>query len=1623
MKLLRLSIFCFFLWGGLTSQVAGQCSFSIKSIKNKLCVNELAILTLDNKPAGVKEIIWQVGSKQVKNLDTARVLFLNKGKYDVKVSVTLADNSVCTTEKKELVVVHPLPDIGELKARPLQLCQPNEELTLRNTSIDAVKWTFIIEGKYYQSTTGRVDHTYKITGYPIIQMVVENAIGCKNSHLFDSTLLVLDKPEVTIPEKIICSTPGKYNISPTINLKNAPITSYEWTFEGATNNTSSLKTPSSITYNKAGIYNIGLKMGTDKGCTYTYKFPKHVTVTDINKITLEGIPSVKNCITNLFFFDLDNINLDPSYYEWEFDEEDVLRAEETSRRLTIEFRTPGVKTVSVIIKTPDCNRKITTTITVRPFPQVSFKAKDCFCQLPDSLILTNTSDKTNKLNYSWRVHGGGINLRSTDKRGAFLLSDTGRYIVSLVGVDDKNCAISRTKEIHIKQVKIEPDYFTFAGCFRCASIEFNDELMCATNGKSANWYIFDSTNTLVLQSKKDTSMTLGLNDLAKGTYSLSFVYDNGSGCKDSVYYKHFFTIANCLKALNLKIDTNHHCAGEITVPYYFPQTDSIGRFFDVFLIHPTTKAKIPEIIEKRAFHYVKFKAPDPGIYDMEIIIHTQCGNSSTYTLKNRVFVNKLTIEAEMGKPRGCIPNRDVPLLIKKIDHQFYSTHRDTSLKVNWRIYGSGYINEPDKFTSMARIGIEIADVELRVRNSLGCSALKQFKNAGNIILPKMSIPENLCFHDTIFFKNKTIGNFNTPRWTSSNPKDSFLPNDTVANPQFIPFNEGKRTIYLSMTDDYKCRYSTSDDLKLIDVKMGFSVADTSAKCSPALYEFNVSGDVMKKYIWDFGDGDSIKSPQRQVFKIFDLSRITPYRNTFDVKLVGLHATGCQKTFLIKDLIRINGPWIDVKALQTTGCAPLDVSFANNSQNIKNIYIDYGDDKSADSTINNHIFDGDTSQEITKYVPLVVATDKASCQAKFHLEDTIKVYSRPVARFTGNPKKGCSPQAVQLSSHSKYARSFSWEIPKANMRFKTESNQFILTEGVYDVSLMVSNALNCKDQILKSDFFTVHPSPIADFKVTDSIGCTNQKLYFINKSTDKNAITSHTWISKINNTTDSIVQNENFTYITDQKGFLSVKLIVENIFGCLDTHMIEDAMNIYDTFPKQSSTINFVSHNSNKEMQLNWPEPDARFINEVEIYEWNTLTEQLLGVEAWHDTTYLHQSSTLDKEAHCYRLKLVDKCRMRHISEAHCSIHLDTDTTEKRVTKLDWSPYLGWDSISHYTVFRSSKNLKYYPIATIPSFQLSYIDTSFCDSLYSYTVVASKAASTFQSESNSVRYQPEFTYQDQPLELYLSTVVDDEEIKIHWEETKQLGAIKYVISKTDKFGAKNRTWQETNQLFITDKNVDVDRKYYDYQVKVVDQCGHYSPESNIGRSILVDADPRPEEVYVHWNSYYKWANGVLAYQLERRKPNDSIFEILTSTQDTFFVDMESPFLYEEAYEYRVIAIENGETPDSSYSNIQEIIPATSIYSPSAFSPNGDGVNDQFHIQGWALLDEPENIKAFDLKIFNRWGELIFHSNDLNLGWDGTFNGEACPLDQYVWVAKATGVDGKAYFLNGGLSLLR
>jgi gliding motility-associated-like protein len=93
-------------------------------------------------------------------------------------------------------------------------------------------------------------------------------------------------------------------------------------------------------------------------------------------------------------------------------------------------------------------------------------------------------------------------------------------------------------------------------------------------------------------------------------------------------------------------------------------------------------------------------------------------------------------------------------------------------------------------------------------------------------------------------------------------------------------------------------------------------------------------------------------------------------------------------------------------------------------------------------------------------------------------------------------------------------------------------------------------------------------------------------------------------------------------------------------------------------------------------------------------------------------------------------------------------------------------------------------------------------------------------------------------------------------------------------------------------------------------------------------------------------------------------------------------------------------------------------AANLWAPTAFTPNGDGKDDIFYIRG-------PQISNFNFGVYDRWGEQLFHSENMTQGWDGRkqITGEKMPDGAYIYYVRGTLANGQAVNMQGMVNLVR
>jgi len=214
----------------------------------------------------------------------------------------------------------------------------------------------------------------------------------------------------------------------------------------------------------------------------------------------------------------------------------------------------------------------------------------------------------------------------------------------------------------------------------------------------------------------------------------------------------------------------------------------------------------------------------------------------------------------------------------------------------------------------------------------------------------------------------------------------------------------------------------------------------------------------------------------------------------------------------------------------------------------------------------------------------------------------------------------------------------------------------------------------------------------------------------------------------------------------------------------------------------------------------------------------------------------------------------------------------------------------------------------------------------------------------------------------------------------------------------------------------------------YYIRATDSCGNTSLPSAIARPILLTAANHDNQyALINWTPYEYWPTvppsggfrGVaLSYQIQVLQ--NGSFTGYFDTPDTNYTDNAffDSTLSSSQRCYRIEAIQNGGNHATSYSNIVCVPYLPTFWVPTAFTPNGDGLNDVFKVTAIGISSS-----AFSLKIFNAWGEFIFQSTDPNQGWDGTFHGKPSPEGPYLYIITATMNENKTINTSGTLNLMR
>jgi gliding motility-associated-like protein len=199
----------------------------------------------------------------------------------------------------------------------------------------------------------------------------------------------------------------------------------------------------------------------------------------------------------------------------------------------------------------------------------------------------------------------------------------------------------------------------------------------------------------------------------------------------------------------------------------------------------------------------------------------------------------------------------------------------------------------------------------------------------------------------------------------------------------------------------------------------------------------------------------------------------------------------------------------------------------------------------------------------------------------------------------------------------------------------------------------------------------------------------------------------------------------------------------------------------------------------------------------------------------------------------------------------------------------------------------------------------------------------------------------------------------------------------------------------------------------YKFTATTTAANYGCDYSISDSVLVTLQPLVkafagnDTIAVKDAAHQLNATGGLVYEWTASSSNVSLSNALIKNPKATFINDASLFLKVNdavgcvGYDTIFVKVYNG----------------PNYYIPNAFTPNGDGINDIFR----AIPVGMANTVYF--RIFNRYGELLFETNQFLKGWDGTFKGKPQPNGIYIWTVAGTDRNFKKVELKGTVNLIR
>lgn len=787
-------------------------------------------------------------------------------------------------------------------------------------------------------------------------------------------------------------------------------------------------------------------------------------------------------------------------------------------------------------------------------------------------------------------------------------------------------------------------------------------------------------------------------------------------------------------------------------------------------------------------------------------------------------------------------------------------------------------------------------------------------------------------------------------------------------------------------------------------------ADSYAGCNPLEVQFTNNSTGLGSYLWEFDDETS--SDDDSPLKIFSHSDRQNSRD-YTVRLTATNANGCKS---VNEQIITVYPLVeaDFSIVDADGCTPFTVTLDNSTVSPAYTYHwDFGDGQTSTAPQPDPVEFVNDLDPLSIFQPNIVLTTRyigdQTCMATRAKQ--VSVYPHIYPNFSAD-LEGCHPHSITLTNQTNAfgglaSPTYEWDFKNGTFSnqvnpFETFTNTSFTDDSTYAVMLRATSIHGCVDSV--SQQVTVHPNPRARIEqLEDNVNCSPFEVEFVNISEGVNL----SYLYEFGDGADSLTVSANpmvhsFRNLSDEIQPYTTILTAETEFGC--THQFFQTLWVY---PEVEASFSF--------------DPTDEFCNPAEVQMVNQ------SVNTWYYVWDFGDGSTSYLQ-----------------NPTNTFLNLTTDTRVFQVTLTAFSQYDCEQSVTLPLTVHSQPEADFSidpPLRVYPEADFTFTNqTQPASEDWSYSWdfddggpgsnLMHPGTHTYEiwgPASNDFQYfvtlfvtngncSDQITH---PLTLRPAEpdALFDADIYASCPplEVQFINASSYGSSYLWDFG------DGTTSTAANPKHTFNETGYYNVSLTVYGDGGSrtYFNVLQVYPTPIADFAVLPEVVVLPDGvaSFYNLSEGASTY----------LWDFGDGRLST---EVNPVHKYEELGDYTVelVAYSNFNCTDTLTRGAAVIVEGAGMMRfPNAFVPNKSGPsggsygpvdfsNEIFH-------PVHEGVVEYKLLIFNRWGEQIFESNDVWVGWDGYFNGVLSAQDVYVWRAKGKFSNGKDFDMRGNVTLLR